>query len=180
MSRVASKMRRLRLLMFLSGLLVAGLLIYANAPHPPLLADTRADRIVVRKSQRTLALFQNGQLLRTYSVALGRDPVGAKQQEGDGRTPEGLYTLDYRNPRSTCHLSLHVSYPSPADTARAAARGVGAGSLIMVHGLRNGLGLVGQLHRLLDWTNGCIAVTNPEIREIWRVVPDGTPILIKP
>lgn len=116
----------------------------------------------------------------SYAVALGRHPLGHKQREGDGRTPEGRYVLDSRKSDSAFHLALHVSYPSPADRALAQARGDDPGGLIMIHGLRNGLGFLGRTHRLLDWTQGCIAVTNREIEEIWRVIPDGTPITIEP
>ena len=155
-------------------------MIYAQWPRQPLPADARADRVVVRKSARTLELYQGGRLLRAYSIALGRDPRGPKQQEGDGRTPEGRYVLDYRNPRSSYHKSLHVSYPAATDIADARSRGVSPGGQIMVHGVRNGLGFVGRLHRIFDWTDGCIAVTDREIDEIWRSVADGTPVEIEP
>jgi murein L,D-transpeptidase YafK len=169
---------RIRLLIAAALTLVGGV-IYARWPREPLPADARADRVVVRKGARKLELYQGGTLLRTYAIALGRVPLGPKQQEGDGRTPEGHYVLDYRNPRSSYHKALHVSYPSAADTAAARSRGVSPGSLIMVHGVRNGLGFVGRLHRLFDWTDGCIAVTDAEIDEIWRSVADGTPIEIR-
>lgn len=99
--------------------------------------------------------------------------------EGDGKTPEGLYVIDYRNQRSQFHLSLHVSYPRPEQVARAKKKGISPGGMIMIHGLRNGAGFLGRFHRLADWTTGCIAVTNEEIEEIWRVVPDGTSIEIR-
>lgn len=136
--------------------------------------------MLVRKSARRLELYHGTQLLRAYSIALGRNPLGHKREEGDGRTPEGRYVLDYRNPRSSYRKALHVSYPSPADALAARSRGVSPGGLIMLHGVRNGLGFVGRLHRLFDWTDGCIAVTDAEIDEIWRSVPDGTPIDIEP
>ena len=160
------------------GLLAAA--AWAHSTPLALPAGTVADRVVVNKSERHLTLYLKNQPIRTYRVALGPHPVGQKQQEGDGRTPEGSYVLDYRNAKSAFHLSLHVSYPSPADSARARERSVSPGGLIMVHGLPNGLGLLGSLHLLRDWTNGCVAVTNSEIEEIWRVVPDGTPIVINP
>jgi murein L,D-transpeptidase YafK len=170
---------RIRLLVS-AALACIGGVIYAQWPRQSLPADARADRIVVRKGARTLELYQGPRLLRTYPIALGRDPLGPKQQEGDGRTPEGRYVLDYRNPRSSYHKALHVSYPSTADTAAARSRGVSPGGQIMLHGVRNGLGFVGRLHRIFDWTDGCIAVTDREIDEIWRSVPDGTPIEIEP
>ncbi len=143
-------------------------------------AGTTADRIVIDKSERSLTLFYRGQPLKTYEVALGRDPVGHKQQQGDGRTPEGRYTIDFRNRNSSFHRSLHITYPSPADVRSARQRGVSPGGDIMIHGLPNGMGAVGPLHLATDWTEGCIAVTNEEIEEIWRVVPDGTAVEITP
>jgi len=156
-------------------------LAWAGRPGaPPLPRDARADNVVVDKRARTLTLLRGGQPLKTYAVSLGASPAGHKVQEGDERTPEGRYVLDYRNPRSAAHRSLHVSYPDSADAARARARGVPPGGMIMVHGITNGLGWMGRLHRLVDWTDGCIAVTNGEMDEIWRAVPDGTPIEIRP
>lgn len=161
--------------------LAAGVLLWANQPDaPPLPPGARADRVVVDKGERTLSLLANGRVLKTYPVSLGGAPAGHKRREGDERTPQGRYVLDYRNPRSFAHLSLHVSYPDSADVARARAEGVPPGGMIMVHGIRNGLGWMGRLHRLVDWTDGCIAVTNGEMNEIWRAVPDGTPIEIRP
>jgi len=152
----------------------------AHWPAPPLPDGVKADKVVVKKSARLLALYKGDRLLRAYRVALGGDAIGPKHEEGDERTPEGRYVLDYRNPHSAYHLSLHVSYPSGADKAAAKARGVHPGGLIMVHGLKDDLRLLGRAHVLLDWTNGCVAVTNREIEEIWRVVPDGTPIVLEP
>ncbi|HET7810353.1 MAG TPA: L,D-transpeptidase family protein, partial [Steroidobacteraceae bacterium] len=146
----------------------------------PLPEGTRADRVVVSKSARSLELYRGSELLRSYPVSLGREPVGPKQREGDGRTPEGRYTLDYRKLDSSFHRALHISYPSPADSASAKSAGLNPGGLIMIHGMRNGLGFLGRLHTWVGWTDGCIAVTNNEIEEILRVVPDGTPIEIKP
>jgi murein L,D-transpeptidase YafK len=161
--------------------LAAGVLLWANRPDaPPLPPGARADRVVVDKGDRTLTLLRGDATLKTYAVSLGGAPAGHKRQEGDERTPEGRYVLDYRNPGSAAHLSLHVSYPDTADVARARARGVPPGGMIMVHGITNGLGWMGRLHRLVDWTDGCIAVTNGEMDEIWRAVPDGTPIEIRP
>ena len=141
---------------------------------------TKIDRIVVKKSHRTLSVLRNGREVKTYRVALGAQPVGPKQEEGDMKTPEGLYTIDYRNPKSDYHLALHVSYPGPEDVRRASARGVSAGCDIMIHGLPNGLGALGALHRQKDWTAGCIALTDEEIEELWRITPDGVPIEILP
>jgi murein L,D-transpeptidase YafK len=141
---------------------------------------TAIDRIVVEKSARKLSVFTKGTPIKIYQIALGRQPVGRKEQEGDMKTPEGLYTIDYRNPQSDFHLALHISYPSSEDAARAAARGVSPGSDIMIHGLPNGGGWRGSLHRHEDWTAGCIALTDAEIEELSRITPDGTPIEIRP
>ena len=139
-----------------------------------------ADSIVIDKSQRSLKLYQRGAEVLSYDVALGPNPVGAKTRRGDGRTPEGLYYLEGRNPQSKYHLALRVSYPNDTDRARAAQRGVSPGGDIMIHGLPNGMGALGKSHLARDWTEGCIAVTNGEIEEIWSAVADGTPIEIRP
>jgi murein L,D-transpeptidase YafK len=141
---------------------------------------TKADQVIVVKSQRTLTLLSHEKVLRNYKVALGGTPVGAKEQQGDHKTPEGHYILDRRNAKSRFHKSIHVSYPNEQDKQRAAQRGVPAGGDIMIHGLPNGFGWLGAAHRNLDWTDGCVAVTNAEIDEIWDLVPDGTPIEIRP
>lgn len=133
------------------------------------------DRIVVQKSRREMLLLSGNSVVRSYRVALGRDPVGHKQREGDGRTSEGRYTIDRRNPNSKYHLSLRISYPSPADLDRARAAGVDPGGDIMIHGLKPGVD-----HPATDWTQGCIAVTNSEMDEIWTLVADGTPVEILP
>lgn len=163
-------------------LLTAGAVVgWANVPDaPPLHAGAVADRVVVDKSERTLTLLHHGSALKTYRVSLGGQPVGHKRREGDERTPEGVYTLDYRKADSSAHRALHISYPNGADQARARAAGEDPGGLIMIHGLWNGVGWLGRLHRLRDWTDGCVAVTNREMDEIWRAVPVGTPIEIRP
>jgi len=140
----------------------------------------KADQVIVAKSTRTLTLLSHGKVLRTYKVALGGAPVGAKEQEGDHKTPEGHYVLDRRNPKSRFYKSIHVSYPNGEDKKKAAQRGVSPGGDIMVHGLPNGFGWLGATHRNMDWTDGCIAVTNQEMDEIWELVADGTPIEIRP
>ena len=139
-----------------------------------------ADSILVDKSERTLTLFYRGEQVKQYGVALGRNPVGDKARRGDGRTPEGLYYIEGRNPQSKYHLSLRVSYPTKAQRARASQLGVSAGGDIMIHGLPDAFASVGALHRQQDWTEGCVAVTNEEIEEIWSAVPNGAKILIRP
>jgi murein L,D-transpeptidase YafK len=139
-----------------------------------------ADSIVIEKGARRLTLFHIGRPIRTYLVALGRNPVGDKRAAGDRRTPEGLFYIEGRNPYSQYHLSLKISYPSAAQRERAAAMGVNPGGNIMIHGLPNGRGDVGAYHRITDWTNGCVALTDEEIEELWSAVPIGTPVHIKP
>jgi murein L,D-transpeptidase YafK len=140
----------------------------------------KADKVVVVKRERRLYLLRGGEVLTSFRVALGKEPRGTKLHEGDGRTPEGRYVLDARNGGSNFYRALHVSYPSNADRARARALGERAGGLIMVHGLPNERPDWGEEHWLFNWTNGCIAVTNDEMDEIWERVDLGTPIEIRP
>ena len=156
---------------------LAGSAREAEATKP---ARLMADSILVDKSDRKLTLDYRGEPVKTYGIALGRSPVGDKTRRGDGKTPEGLYFISGRNPQSKYHLSLRVSYPTREQRTRAAARGVSAGGDIMIHGLPDAFASVGALHRQQDWTEGCVAVTNEEIEEIWRAVPNGAKILIRP
>ena len=162
----------------LAGLAVSLLcgIVFAQTTATPL----HADRVVVLKKERTLQLLNQGKVIKTYKVALGGDPVGAKTRQGDHKTPEGLYVLDSRNPHSQFYKSMHISYPSARDRAAARKHGFSPGGDVFVHGLPNGYGWVGAGHRAKDWTDGCIAVTNQEIDEIWSAVADGTPIEIRP
>ncbi|ALN86675.1 L,D-transpeptidase catalytic domain protein [Lysobacter capsici] len=147
----------------------------AWALTPPAMAPAaqRADRIVVDKAQRRMQLFHKNTVIRTYSILLGDAPSGHKRQQGDERTPEGDYRISGRNPNSRFHLSLRVSYPNEADRKQARARGVDPGGDIMIHG-----GTPAGYRR--DWTDGCIALTNQQIEEVWSLVPTGTPIRINP
>jgi murein L,D-transpeptidase YafK len=142
--------------------------------------ESKVDRIIINKAKRELLLMYGGKVVRSYAVALGRNPVGAKTRQGDGKTPEGVYSISGRNPASAFHRALRVSYPNSADRAQAKKLGVATGGDIMIHGLPNGQGNIGKAHRLTDWTEGCIAVTNEEIEEIWGMVPDGTKVEINP
>ena len=135
-----------------------------------------ADLVVVMKSERVLYLYQSGEIVAQYPIALGAAPLGTKQMAGDNKTPIGAYTLDWRNPDSDFHRSLHISYPDAEDRANAAVLGVPAGSNIMIHGQP---GYDNRL-RTGDWTNGCIAVSDAAIIDIWSRVADGTPIHIYP
>lgn len=132
------------------------------------------------KKERTLELLSQGNVIRRYKVALGGAPVGPKMRQGDHKTPEGTYILDSRNAHSQFYKSIHISYPSAHDRAAARQSGVSPGGDVFVHGLPNGYGWVGAGHRAKDWTDGCIAVTDHEMDEIWLAVPDGTPIEIRP
>ena len=139
-----------------------------------------ADRVVIEKAAHRLSLYRGGRLVKTYKVALGPNAKGPKEREGDGRTPEGTYIIDSRKRDSAFHRALHISYPNSEDRRRARRLGVAPGGAIMIHGLPNGMGAMGRAHLIRDWTQGCIAVTNDEIEEIWRVVPNGTRVEIKP
>lgn len=172
----------LRFLLLCVILLFAGWVgwkFFASHAARPMLVGP-ADRIVVEKAQRRLTLYRDGIALTSYRIALGRAPIGPKQAEGDNRTPEGFYLIDRRKADSDYHRALHISYPNETDRVHAAARGVSAGGDIMIHGQRNGFGALAAITQKRDWTAGCIAVTDAEIEEIWRLVPDGTPIEIRP
>jgi murein L,D-transpeptidase YafK len=140
----------------------------------------KATRILIEKSARRMTLFSGDQVLQTYRVALGSAPVGPKTQEGDERTPEGDYKIDLKNQNSHYHLSLRISYPNAKDRAQARARHDSPGGDIMIHGLPNGTKDVSRGTVIQDWTEGCVAVTNSEIEEIWKLVDLGTPVKILP
>ncbi|MFI5228456.1 MAG: murein L,D-transpeptidase family protein [Gemmatimonadales bacterium] len=139
-----------------------------------------ADSIVVDKTKRTLTLYEMGEPVHVYQVALGPQPKGDKVRMGDGRTPEGVYHIDYKNPQSKYHMALHISYPDAAHLQRASALGVSPGGDIMIHGLPPAYKSIGAEQSKYDWTEGCIAVTDQEIEQIWAAVPQGAPIQIKP
>ncbi len=147
----------------------------AKAPWPPPLASAaeRVDEIRVDKSERRMTLLRDGRIVKSYRILLGDAPVGHKRQQGDERTPEGRYRITFRNDKSRFHLSLRVSYPNEADRRQARARGVDPGGDIMIHG-----GTPPGYSR--DWTDGCIALSDAQIEEVWRLVPVGTPITILP
>jgi murein L,D-transpeptidase YafK len=138
------------------------------------------DRVVVRKSQHTLVLMHGGNVVRSYHVQLGLSPTGQKERSGDFRTPEGSYRLERRNPRSDFFLSLKVSYPNEQDLRRAHAHHWETGGSIMIHGLPNTLKHEPEYYETHDWTDGCIAVSNADMVEIWMLVPDDVPIDILP
>lgn len=139
-----------------------------------------ADYILVEKTERRLTLFMNDEVVKSYRIALGKSPQGHKIREGDLKTPEGVYFIDDRNMDSRFHLALHISYPNEIDLFFADKLGVPPGGNIMIHGTGDEYEWMGKYHSVHDWTDGCIAVTNKEIEEIWSLVPDGTKIEIRP
>jgi murein L,D-transpeptidase YafK len=143
-------------------------------------SSKHVDRILVEKSKRTMSLMSGSEVLRTYKVALGTQPVGAKDRQGDHKTPEGVYSVDRKAPNSKFYKALHLSYPSATDRENAKKLGVDPGGDVEIHGLGDYFGWFGSLHRLKDWTDGCIAVTNEEIDEIYPVVQIGTVVEIRP
>lgn len=154
---------------------LASLPICSRAASP-----AQADSILILKHDHLLELLSHGKVISTYKVALGSGGLAPKERQGDGRTPEGRYIIDSRNAHSAYYKSLHISYPNAEDRQRAARLGVSPGGDIMIHGLPNGRGWIGPAHRAMDWTLGCIAVTDQEIDEIWNMVPVGTAVEIRP
>ena len=149
-----------------------------GAHHAPL--QGLASKVLVLKTQHKLLLLNDrNNVMRTYSIAIGRGGFEPKQRQGDHRTPEGFYAIDRHKADSRFHRALHVSYPSDADRERARKLGVDSGGDIIIHGIQNGLGWLGPVHRAMDWTDGCIAVTDAEVEEIYSAVPDGTPVEIR-
>lgn len=142
-------------------------------------SDGPVDLIKVDKSTHLMSVYRGGQLIREFRVALGRGGPQPKVQQGDGRVPEGTYRIVSHNPNSAFHLSLRIGYPTPEQVAAAAKRGVKAGGDIMIHGLPNRKGWIGAKHTTVDWTEGCIAVTNSEMDWLYKAVPDGTAIEIE-
>lgn len=156
--------------LFLSGCVAA----------PPAVYSPKADVVLVEKSTNKMYLFQNGEVIREYDVAFGLNPVGHKRQEGDMRTPEGRYLIDYKNYNSKFYKSLNISYPNEQDLARAVARGVSAGDDIVIHGMPNEIGnYLGQI-KPRNWTQGCIAVRNHEMDELFNLIEVDTVIEIRP
>jgi tetratricopeptide (TPR) repeat protein len=139
-----------------------------------------ADKILIEKKERRLMLISKGEVIKTYKIALGGNPDGPKERQGDNKTPEGTYFIDSRNKDSQYRLSLRISYPNERDKKRAKELGVSPGGDIMIHGIKNGFSWVGDFHTDVDWTKGCIAVTDEEIEEIEKLAPNGTIVEIRP
>jgi murein L,D-transpeptidase YafK len=141
----------------------------------------KIDHMVINKKDRELLVFnKNNKLLKKYKVALGFKPNGKKEIQGDGKTPEGIYYINDKNPKSIAHKNLGISYPNAEDIKNSLLIGKATGGDIKIHGLMNNLWFIGKLHRQFDWTNGCIAVSNSEIDELYKNVPIGTKIIINP
>jgi murein L,D-transpeptidase YafK len=171
------KRRSLAVVLVIAAIMLA-VTKYAVESHRVPLRE-KATSVVVVKSEHKLLLLSRDRVIRSYNVAVGRGGHEPKQRQGDHRTPEGQYVIDRRKSNSRFHRALHISYPNDSDRERARRLGVEPGGDIMIHGIQNGLGWMGPLHRMLDWTDGCIAVTDGEIEEIWAAVPDGTPVEIR-
>lgn len=175
--------RRIAAAVFFTSLALAAVAAYQRHLPPPFTPPPapltgQIDRILIEKDARRLTVFRDGAALRTYRVALGFAPEGDKSREGDGKTPEGIFRIDRRNPESAYHLSLGLDYPHPDDITRASAAGYSPGGDIFIHGQPNGFGAVVTLP--FDWTEGCIALSDAEIEELWRITPIGTEVEIRP
>jgi murein L,D-transpeptidase YafK len=164
----------------IAPLLLAILFLEACGSPPPHAFKQRIDRIVIAKSAHTMILMSGASAIASYRVAIGRGSLGAKQQTGDHRTPEGNYVIDTKRNHSRFYLALHLSYPNEFDRVQAQRLGVDPGGAIEIHGLPPVVAWIGSLHRSIDWTDGCVAVTNQQMREIWPAVTVGTPVEIRP
>lgn len=173
-------MKKSTIIWLILSCILLGLSGYYFYPEGKLAPNIQIDKLVVYKSQRQLLAYSNGQLAKTYTISLGRNPIGDKEFEGDKKTPEGLYYIYDKNPNSGYHKNLGVSYPNESDIENAKRLGKPAGGNIKIHGLRNGTGFIDKFHRWHDWTLGCIALTNGEIDELYNAVKVGTQIEIKP
>jgi len=173
-------MSLIRIIKWLLVLLVLTVTVYYFYPEKALPPNITINALVVYKSKHQLLAYSNGKLVKTYTISLGKSPVGDKQVEGDNRTPEGVYFINDKNAHSGWHKNLGISYPDANDIAEATKAGKSAGEDIKIHGLKNGQGYIGKFQRWRDWTNGCMALTDEEIDELFNAVPVGTKIEIKP
>lgn len=165
---------------WLLALLCLTLSFASHCATVPTAPAATVDKILVEKSQRRLLLIGDGKTLKSYRISLGKQPVGAKLREGDLRTPEGFYWIDWRRKSEKYNLSMHISYPNARDQAQAKAAGVKPGSMIMIHGTPLDDEYPEWFFHTLDWTEGCIAMKNADMREVWAMVKDGTLIEIRP
>ena len=146
----------------------------------PVRAGQSIDKVLVIKSARKLELISNGKPIKTYRISLGKQPKGPKMREGDKRTPEGIYWVDWRKKSDKFNLAMHINYPNISDAATARREGLNPGSMIMIHGTPDTEENPENLFHTLDWTDGCIAMKNYEMREVWNMVKDGTMVEIRP
>nr|WP_276899689.1 L,D-transpeptidase family protein [Pedobacter kyonggii] len=169
-----------KVILFTILLLVIAATIYNLYPEQKLPSNTEIDYIIVKKSNRQLLAYSKQKLIKTYQISLGDSPVGHKEFEGDEKTPEGVYVINAKNPNSSYHKNLGVSYPNKKDIAKAKLLSKDPGGDIKIHGIRNNLGFIGKFQRFFDWTNGCMALTNNEVDELFYAVNIGTKIEIRP
>lgn len=165
---------------WLLALLCFSLLGIGHASTSAPLADKRVDKVLVVKSERKLHLMERGEILKSYRISLGKQPKGTKVREGDSRTPEGFYWIDWRKTSDKYNLSMHISYPNARDLDNARKQGVSPGSMIMIHGTPLDDEYPEWYFHTLDWTEGCVAMKNTDMREVWNLVKDGTLIEIRP
>jgi murein L,D-transpeptidase YafK len=170
-------MKRTVLILFF---LVLGLISYYLYPEEKLPNNILIDKLVVFKSDRLLHAYSKGDLIKSYKISLGGKPIGHKVCENDNKTPEGIYFITDKNANSGYHKNLHISYPNKSDKLNARKLGLQPGGGIKIHGLKNNLGFLGRIHRWYDWTEGCIAITDNEIDELFNAVKIGAEINIKP
>src|SRR5688572_5950517 len=162
------------------GLVILVVATYYFYPEKTLPAETRINKILIRKNDREMDVYSNESLIKTFSISLGGNPYGHKQVQGDQRTPEGRYFVDSKNNRSGYHKNLGISYPNKNEKGEAKRKGIDPGGEIKIHGIRNGFGFIGKFQRWYDWTDGCVALTDQEIDELYKSVEIGTPVEILP
>jgi murein L,D-transpeptidase YafK len=162
------------------GVAVAAGLIYYFYPEDRLPKDKNIDKIVVKKHKRTMEIYSAGKVIKTYKISLGQHPVGNKEFQGDKKTPEGQYFINDKNPKSAFHKNLGISYPNADNIQAAKEKNLDPGGDIKIHGIKNGFGFIGKFQRMIDWTAGCIGLTDQEIEELYDRVEIGTPIIIQP
>ena len=173
-------MNKIKIIRLTIYLLILVLTVYYFYPEDKLPLHIIIDKLEVYKSKRRLLVYSNGQLVKTYKISLGRQPIGDKEFEGDKKTPEGLYFINDNNHNSGYHKNLGISYPKKEDIQNAKRLGKLAGGEVKIHGFRNKTGFIGKFHRWYDWTQGCIALTDEEIDELYKAVKIGAQIEIKP
>lgn len=164
----------------LSLLMLISSTLFSSATFASAMASGKADLVVVTKSEASMAILRQGKVLKKYRIAMGDNPVGHKLTEGDQRTPEGRYILDYKKSDSAYYRAIHISYPNDEDRLRADALGISPGGQIMIHGENPNSSLTPEEAQMYNWTDGCIAITNAEMDELWRAIEPGTPIEIWP